>query len=459
MSYSRARPDWVDFPNTTTLVRAQDYDQWDQGIYDLKTGSRKYLIDYGTGVGQGSATADTAAFRAAASDAISNTLVLPPSLLLNDTITFVPLDGTNQYQMNIEGTGKYSQILWAGGDNKSIFKTYGWKRSQISGVQVRIPSSNTGVVVWDVDHDSTHGSTGVLNWVGCHVTPQSSSGTVAWRMGHTSGTELSFINWYGCTVDADTLNGPTIGWVNEDPNGLILNFWGCAATNTSYGWSNTSTSGAASVQGGPSMHFYGCGGTSNAMDFDFKNAGVYLISGGRWELGQRFLNVPSASTASFVYIDSAEIASYSPTDNQVFRFDKPGTLYLNNLHVKPSSGTFTSDMIRMDTTVSQQASLWVVGGGYVAADPFYKAAGLTQPLAYIKGVKVLNAAGQTTGIFTDTDPFTGQYLSGAGKTTVVDGDFVAPQNGMIATHYDTTAGKAYISTRANGSWKVMAGPV
>lgn len=53
-----------------------------------------------------------------------------------------------------------------------------------------------------------------------------------------------------------------------------------------------------------------------------------------------------------------------------------------------------------------------------------------------------------------------KYLSGAGKITVVDGDFaVAPANGTVAVHYDTTAGKAYLSVRANGAWKVMAGPI
>ncbi len=48
-----------------------------------------------------------------------------------------------------------------------------------------------------------------------------------------------------------------------------------------------------------------------------------------------------------------------------------------------------------------------------------------------------------------------KYLSGAGKTTVVDGDFTkTPTNGTIAVHYDTTGAKGYISFRANGVWKV-----
>ncbi len=59
-----------------------------------------------------------------------------------------------------------------------------------------------------------------------------------------------------------------------------------------------------------------------------------------------------------------------------------------------------------------------------------------------------------------TDGVQTKYISGAGKTTVVDGDFTAtPPNGTLAVHYDTTGAKAYLSVRANGVWKVMAGPI
>ncbi len=55
-----------------------------------------------------------------------------------------------------------------------------------------------------------------------------------------------------------------------------------------------------------------------------------------------------------------------------------------------------------------------------------------------------------------TDGLRGKYLSGAGKTTVVDGDFTfAPGDGTTAIHYDTTGGKGYVSIRANGAWKVV----
>lgn len=62
--------------------------------------------------------------------------------------------------------------------------------------------------------------------------------------------------------------------------------------------------------------------------------------------------------------------------------------------------------------------------------------------------------------FAAGDGVTGKYLSGPGKTTVIDADFaVVPGNGMFAVHRDTTAGKTYFSVRANGAWTVIAGPL
>jgi hypothetical protein len=52
-----------------------------------------------------------------------------------------------------------------------------------------------------------------------------------------------------------------------------------------------------------------------------------------------------------------------------------------------------------------------------------------------------------------------RYVSGAGKSTVVDGDFVSPANGAVAVHYNTTNSKTYVSVRAAGAWVVIAGPL
>lgn len=62
--------------------------------------------------------------------------------------------------------------------------------------------------------------------------------------------------------------------------------------------------------------------------------------------------------------------------------------------------------------------------------------------------------------FQAVDGLTTIYKSGAGKTTIVDGDFShAPADGTLAVHRDTTANKIYLSVRAAGTWHVMAGPI
>jgi hypothetical protein len=67
MAYTRARADWLDFPNTTTPITQAQLDQWDQAIYELKT-----VIfnpkDYGASAGASAATNNTA-IAAAVSDA------------------------------------------------------------------------------------------------------------------------------------------------------------------------------------------------------------------------------------------------------------------------------------------------------------------------------------------------------------------------------------------------------
>jgi hypothetical protein len=50
--------------------------------------------------------------------------------------------------------------------------------------------------------------------------------------------------------------------------------------------------------------------------------------------------------------------------------------------------------------------------------------------------------------------FPGRYVSSAGKTNLADSDFrTAPPNGATGTAHNTTDGKSYLCTRANGTWK------
>jgi hypothetical protein len=84
--------------------------------------------------------------------------------------------------------------------------------------------------------------------------------------------------------------------------------------------------------------------------------------------------------------------------------------------------------------------------------------GLSANIAATAGTT--NKSLSVTGQMRVSDGVQGKYLTGAGKTTVVDGDFVtAPPDGTTAVHWDSTASKSYLSVRASGTWHVMAGPI
>lgn len=378
----------------------ENFGKLNDAAYDLKRRDID-VRDYDPNVGTGSAAVDTAALQAAATDAIAANarLVLPPSLTLNSTINLVPTSG-GQFHLDVTSSGPFSQITWTGGDNTSVFKSYGWKRSRIDGVHVRLGTGKTGVVVWDVDHDSTRSSTGLLTWNNCRVTTAgSSTSCVGWRLGHTSGAEFSFITWIGCSVEWDAVTGTPLGWVMEENNGLVLSWIGCSATGCARAWTTTSTSGAGSANGGGAMYWYGCGTSVCDLDYDL-TASTYLISGGRYELGKRFLNVPGGTGVKNITVQGVLLDGYNPADGQIFRLDSRGVLILDNCEIKRNGAgaDYTSSMVRLSVGGTYPAVLIVRGGAYQAADPFYLADG-SVPIIEVRGVAKMDGNGIRSGTF------------------------------------------------------------
>jgi hypothetical protein len=365
-------------------------------------------------------TDDTAAFQAAANAAIaaSGTLLIPPtpnSYVISSTINLVPAGAGLQFHLDIAasalqegaGGGQFAAILWNGGNNTSIFKSLGWKRSQISGIQIRIPTNKSGVVAWDIDHDTPRSSTSLLNFCGCRVTVSGTPAAdhVGWRMGHTSAVsgELSFLNWYGCSVECIVgYTGNPIGWVNEDPNGLSLQWYGCTCSTLKTAWSTTSTPGAGSPNGGGSMFWYGCGCSQTEIDFDLTGSN-YLISGGRFELGKRFIQLASGTSPNTVICQNVNIATYSPADGQIFRSDRPGCLILDNCYVNRNGGggaDYDLNMIRLSVGGGLPATCFVRGGCYQADDPFFFSDG-TKTLMVVESVNKVTTNGIVTGSFSE----------------------------------------------------------
>jgi hypothetical protein len=399
-------------------------------------------------------TDDTAAIQAAANAAIAakGTLILPPlvSYKITDTINLVPTSGS-VFRLNISsGSPIETAISYEGANDKSVFHSYGWKYSRVTGVNTVVPSA-TGVTVWDLDVDGTRTGSSYLSFANC-VTDLHGINSTAWRMGHTAGgLDMSFIDWTNCPVFGFT-GGSTgkIGWVWEFANALNYVWVNCYGASLSKVFTNTSTAGAGSALGGDSGFWFGCGGSSNDRDFEFKNSGVYTVVGGRWESGKKALVIGNGSTGMVVSFLGTKWASYAPGDNCVFDIanityngGRPISLALRNCE---SDGfDATAAFITFQGTATRPASLLVDGGYYRSTvDPIYTI--VTQPVnVRFDTVQQVNSSLQPTALF--SDPAKLQIFTKAGVP--VDADFPWVQNGDLAI--DTTNNK--IMVRIGGVWK------
>lgn len=399
------------------------------------------VTDYGAR-GDGSSD-DTAAFQAAITAAIAapnGALLIPEpaaNYVLSSTLLLEPPAGGAQFSLDIQAFGPFSSIVWNGPANTSIFHSYGWKRSKIEGVEIRLPAGATGVVAWDIDHDATRGSTGHLSFSHCDVTTASAlADIVGWRLGHTAGSELSYINWNNCSVEnGGVATGTPIGWVNEDPNGFILCWFNCSAAYMGQGWTNNSTAGAASVAGGASMFWYGCGGSFNTIDFALRTGGVYEVEGGRFESGGRAVAIYNGTASLTLAIRGVQFSAYvPPADGAVFDIaahqyngGRPVNMLLEDCVI--DGADYTASLISFYGGPTANTGKVAVrrGGIRSLVDPIYTAwAG--QTLFEIDSVQRLDSSGNPVALFTNvitipTIPTanpakTGQLWSNAGVVTV-----------------------------------------
>lgn len=339
------------------------------------------------------ATDDTAAFQAAANaaSAVGGTLVVPPPssyYKITSTVALQPQGAAGQMRLDIVGNGMPGAVRWAGAAGGTVFRCYGWKRSSATGLHVDI-SSAANVIAWDIDTTVAYGSSSLVTFNNCFVNLGVQPG-VGWRLGHTSGggADISFINWQNCSVNGNSGGAVTtgsIGWLNEGGNTLNNCWYGGFGS-----FLDKMVSNQGATTGDDSMFFYGLGSSSNKVDFEFAAPGAYVISGGRFEVGKRFLTVTDASNHASVVVTGINISTYTPADGILVYFGRPGTLVWDGNFIK--GGPYTAAAFTFDGFTGI-GSFLMRGGAIQAADPFYTFGNPTQP--WIEGVGILNGSMQT----------------------------------------------------------------
>lgn len=285
---------------------------------------------------------DTAAWQAAINAAIAagnGTVFIPaPSVawVLSSTLNIAPISG-NLVQISFKSAAPWPCIVWKGGSNTSIFKSYGWKISSIENMVVEIPASLgvSNVVVWDVDTtNASYPSTGRLVFTRCEVIfGTGNTNCVAWRLGHSGTEDASFMTWIDCIVTGNVTGNGHIAWVSENQNVLVNTWITCGASNVAKFWTNSPTSGSAGGEGGDTATFIGCGGSDNNLEFEFKYPGNFAIYGGRWEVGAQFLSAGFSSVPTNILISGVSINGYTPPSGILFDCEGPGTIHWQDCSV------------------------------------------------------------------------------------------------------------------------------
>lgn len=392
---------WADGSGGGTPITAARLNNIEAGLAAAATRSDLPMLDvraYGA-TGDGT-TDDTAAFQAAvnAAAAVGATLNIPApptggSYKLTATINLQPQGTAEQFRMDIVGAGKPGTIKWAGAANQAVFRCLGWKRSTVRGLHIDV-TAQSGMVAWDVDTTATYGSLSTITWDNCLIELGTTAST-GWRVGHVSGGigDVSFLSWNNCSVSGAFGATPTVGsrgWVIEGAN-VLNNYWFGGVGS----FLDVMATNQGATTGNDAMFFYGLGSSRNTTDFQFAGPGVYLISGGRFEHGKRFIDVTSASNHATVTVQEVNLSDYDPADGILVNFARPGTLIWDGNYAKTSGTAYTAAAITLDGFTGK-GSLHARGGAIQGTDPFFTIVSGATWRVWSAGVGLLNTSRQST---------------------------------------------------------------
>lgn len=300
---------------------------------------------------------------------------------LQTPLVIEPPGGGPYTSVQLEGSGKPWAFRWEGGDNTTVFHSYGWKRFHASQIDVQVPSPRAWIVVWEFSGVSGNQSAGYGTFYDCSVALGGTNGR-GWRYGHDyagTGCDISFLTHHSCRVESGSsvpLTNGNVGHVSEHANVLNLVYVDCNYYYLGKIWTNYSDAGAASAAGGASAFFYGCGNSHTLIDYEFITSGQYGVWGGRYEEGATFMSLPGGGSSYALFnivVSGTLIDAYNPANGRVINLMGAAALTLSGIIIasRASIGAYTASMISLATAADKFGSMNCHGCAFSASDPFY----------------------------------------------------------------------------------------
>lgn len=342
---------------------------------------------------------DLPVFQRAANDARSAAgLLRIPSpgngtnYIWNGTLQIVP-DASNQNWIDIEMLGgRAGGIKYTGPSNAPVVKIVGLKGGIFTGLNIAIESGRTNVQIFDiVTPSSAQGSTSFVTFNNFYLNLGNGTDNIGIRTGagshpgDISNYEFNNISVFG----GGGLSGASIAgqyaFQNLGTNTLSMSWKGGFVAFCDRAYTNISRDRTS--RGNASVSFYGLGGAHNNIDFEFAWEQSYIVSGGRWENGQKFMRV-SAGGQSNIVVEGVTVHDYHAANN-IIELLSGTTVHLDQVQIvqtKDANKRYNPAILLNAPRVS---SLNITGGGYSTDQLYSKTGGALWNITVNGAAKIL----------------------------------------------------------------------
>jgi hypothetical protein len=335
---------------------------------------------------------DLPAFQAAydAAKLVSGKVIVSPgagTFYLDGTWNITP-DASNQVWVDIEQVGgRAGTIRYRGPSGQPVVRIVGLKGAIWTGLNIAIEDGRTGVQVFDIQTTSSSGSSSFNTFKTFYLNLGNGQNNVGIRTGFVEGGGKDISNYafesivvfgggkLGQSGEAITIPGQ-YAFLNLGDNTLSMVWKDGFVAGCDRVYSNK----FESRRGNGSVMFYGLGGSQNNIDFEFAWEQSYIVSGGRWEGGNKFMLISDGGFSNVV-VQGLTIHDYKANEGlieaRVAASIKLDGVFATWTHMD-SQGNPTKTYNHIVTLSASDAarpragSLKIDGGGFSANKPYSK---------------------------------------------------------------------------------------